>query len=175
MISPDIKPNPSVPGSYGLPCSQMANISAELTFGFISSSSGKTFDITIPTSEFNLGPFDNDTSLCQALINVWLPGQDLPPLLGASLLKHYYTVWDTGNQSMGFAAICTCCVTLGLVHQADSDFTSCLLGPEGSNFTCTSSTPTQPSWAVPNTVSTASWATIFMSLVLVMGVSYISL
>jgi hypothetical protein len=118
MISPNIKPNPSIPGSYGLPCSQMTNISAELTFGFNSSGSGETFDITIPTSEFNLGPFNNDPSLCQALINVWLPGEDdLPPILGASLLKHYYTVWDTGNQSMGFAAICMYFVTLGPVHQ----------------------------------------------------------
>jgi hypothetical protein len=95
----------------------MTNLSAELTFGFTSSSSGKRFDITIPTSEFNLGPFDNDTSLCQALINVWLPGQDLPPLIGASLLKHYYTVWDTGNQSLGFAAICMWLVKLGPVHE----------------------------------------------------------
>jgi hypothetical protein len=84
----------------------MPYLSAELTFGFNSSSSGEKFDITIPTSEFNLGPFDNNSTLCQALINVWLPGQDLPPLLGASLMKHYYTVWNTGNQSLGFAAIC---------------------------------------------------------------------
>jgi hypothetical protein len=95
----------------------MTNLSAELSFGFNSPSSGETFSITVPTSEFNLGPFTNDSSLCQALINVWLPGEeDFPPILGASLLKHYYTVWHTGNQSLGFAAICMCFAKLGLVH-----------------------------------------------------------
>ena len=36
---------------------------------------------------------------CQTLINA----DDSFNIIGASLLKHYYSVWDIGNQRMGFA------------------------------------------------------------------------
>jgi len=50
-------------------------------------------------SELSVGPFANNKTLCQTLINAF-DGLDL---VGGSLLKHWYSVWDIGNQKMGFA------------------------------------------------------------------------
>ncbi|THH27341.1 hypothetical protein EUX98_g6858 [Antrodiella citrinella] len=96
-ISPDIKPNPDEPGTFGIACSKIPYLQAEITFTF-TSQAGHPFDLTIPSSELSVGPFANNPSLCQTLINA-----DEFTLLGASLLKHYYSVWDIGGQRMGFA------------------------------------------------------------------------
>ncbi|KAG9084303.1 hypothetical protein FS749_005328, partial [Ceratobasidium sp. UAMH 11750] len=58
------------------------------------------FNLTIPPEELNVGPFANDPSTCQTLINA----QSGYYILGGSLLKHYYSVWDQANSRMGFAA-----------------------------------------------------------------------
>ena len=68
----------------------------DITF---TSTTGDAFNLTIPSSEFNVGPFEGDPETCQTMINV-LDGLEL---VGGSLLKHYYSVWDIGNQRMGFA------------------------------------------------------------------------
>lgn len=99
MISPEIKPNPSKPGAYGIPCSKISSLPVVISFTILSTD-GKPFDITIPSSELNVGPFSSDRSLCQTLINA----QDFGTFfIGGSLLKHYYTTWDTGNARLGFA------------------------------------------------------------------------
>ncbi|KAJ7056821.1 aspartic peptidase domain-containing protein [Mycena amicta] len=62
---------------------------------------GQPFNLTIPSSELSVGPFEDDSSVCQTLINAF----DGLSVLGGSLLKHYYSVWDIENQRMGFAAL----------------------------------------------------------------------
>jgi len=98
FISPDIKPNPAEAGTYGIACDLISTLPAVIDITF-TSQEGKPFNLTIPSSELNVGPFANNASLCQTLVNSF---EDLA-LVGGSLLKHYYSVWDVGNQRMGFA------------------------------------------------------------------------
>lgn len=97
LISPNIKAVGSL-GAYGLPCSQIGGLPAVIDFSF-TSTTGSTFKLTIPSSELNVGPFKSDPTTCQTLINA----QSGYYIIGGSLLKHYYSVWDTGNTRMGFA------------------------------------------------------------------------
>ncbi len=69
-----------------------------IDIGFVSQS-GTPFNLTIPSSELSVGPFASNTSLCQTLINAF----DGLELVGGSLLKHYYSIWDLGGQWMGLA------------------------------------------------------------------------
>ncbi|KAK7687055.1 hypothetical protein QCA50_009555 [Cerrena zonata] len=98
LISPNIKANAAEPGTFGIPCSQVSTLPAVISFTF-TSQSGQSFDLTIPSSELSVGPFRSNPTLCQTLINA----DDSFNIIGASLLKHYYSVWDIGNQRMGFA------------------------------------------------------------------------
>jgi len=98
LISPDIKPFAAEPGAYGIACDKIGSLKAEIDFAFIGEE-GKVFHLNIPTRELNVGPFKSDPSICQTLINTF---PDLE-LVGGSLLKHYYSVWDVGGQRMGFA------------------------------------------------------------------------
>ena len=80
------------------PCSEMSSLPAEISFQ-LTSQGGKAFTLTVPSSALSLGPFREDPQMCQTLINAtpenWI--------VGASLLKHYYSVWDIGGKRMGFA------------------------------------------------------------------------
>ncbi|KAJ7644665.1 aspartic peptidase domain-containing protein [Roridomyces roridus] len=96
QISPDIKANPEEPGTYGIACSRIASLPAEIEITFAGS---PNFKMTIPSSELSVGPFPGNPELCQTLINVSL-GYNL---IGLSLFKHYYSVWDIAGQRMGFA------------------------------------------------------------------------
>ncbi|KAI0374023.1 acid protease [Pilatotrama ljubarskyi] len=98
LISPNIKPFAAEPGAYGLPCTEISGLPATIDLTF-TSQAGTPFNLTIPSSELNVGPFASDPSTCQTLINAF----DGLELVGGSLLKHYYSVWDVGNQRMGFA------------------------------------------------------------------------
>ncbi|QRV89151.1 aspartyl protease [Ceratobasidium sp. AG-Ba] len=98
LISPNIKPV-GTKGAYGLPCSQIGSLTAVLDFTF-TNIAGEAFNLTIPSEELNVGPFASDPSTCQTLINA----QDGNYILGGSLLKHYYSIWDQANARMGFAA-----------------------------------------------------------------------
>ncbi|KAG6828205.1 hypothetical protein H0H92_008778 [Tricholoma furcatifolium] len=100
LISSDIQPNAAEPGTYGIECSRIPSLPAVIDITF-TSQGGTPFNLTIPSSELSVGPFANNASLCQTLINAF-DGLDL---VGGSLLKHYYSVWDIGGQRMGFAAI----------------------------------------------------------------------
>ena len=97
-ISPSIQPFAAEPGAYGIPCDEIGNLAAVIDLTF-TSEGGEPFTLTIPSEELNVGPFDSDPSTCQTLINAF----DGLNLVGGSLLKHYYSVWDVGNQRMGFA------------------------------------------------------------------------
>jgi hypothetical protein len=100
LISPDIKRNTAEPGTYGIACSRISSLPAVIDIAF-TSQSGVPFNLTIPSSELSVGPFANDPSTCQTLINAF-DGLDL---VGGSLLKHYYSVWDVGQRRMGFAPL----------------------------------------------------------------------
>ncbi|PFH53799.1 hypothetical protein AMATHDRAFT_1026 [Amanita thiersii Skay4041] len=100
LISPDIKPNSAEPGTYGIACNRISSLPAVIDITF-TSEGGTPFNLTIPSSELSVGPFANDPTLCQTLINAF-DGLDL---VGGSLLKHYYSIWDVGGQRMGFAAV----------------------------------------------------------------------
>lgn len=61
---------------------------------------GERFNLTVPSSELNTGPFEDDTSMCQTLVNAY-SGSDFVP--GENLLKYYYSMWDVDNQKLGFS------------------------------------------------------------------------
>ncbi|KIP06419.1 hypothetical protein PHLGIDRAFT_460435 [Phlebiopsis gigantea 11061_1 CR5-6] len=98
LISPNIQPFADEPGTYGIPCSEVASLPAAIAIAF-TAQSGAQFALTIPSSELSVGPFRSEPSLCQTLINA----ADVGSIIGASLLKHYYSVWDLGNKRLGFA------------------------------------------------------------------------
>jgi len=98
LISPDIKPNPREPGTYGIPCDRISSLPAVIDITF-TSQNGEPFNLTIPSSELSVGPFVNDPSTCQTLINAF----DGLELVGGSLLKYWYSIWDIQNQRLGFA------------------------------------------------------------------------
>lgn len=98
LISPNIQPNPNEAGTYGIACNLIPTLPAVIDIAFVSQS-GKHFNLTIPSSELSVGPFASDPSLCQTLINAF----DGLELVGGSLLKHYYSIWDVGGKRMGFA------------------------------------------------------------------------
>lgn len=97
LISPEIQPiGPN--GAFGVPCSKIPSIPAEITFTF-SSTAGKPFNLTIPSKELSVGPFIDNPSFCQTLIN----GMNIEGgIIGGSLLKHYYSVWDVDHARIGF-------------------------------------------------------------------------
>ncbi|KAJ7753740.1 acid protease [Mycena metata] len=100
LISSKIKAHTSEPGTYGIACSLIPTLPAVIDIGF-TDQSGKPFNLTIPSSELSVGPFADSPSTCQTLINAF----DGLSLVGGSVLKHYYSVWDVGAQRIGFAAI----------------------------------------------------------------------
>ncbi|KAK0461292.1 acid protease [Desarmillaria tabescens] len=100
FISPDIVPHASEPGTYGIACDKIPSLAAAISIAF-TAQDGHVFELTIPSSELSVGPFADDPTVCQTLINAF-DGLDL---VGGSLLKHWYSVWDIGDQRMGFAEV----------------------------------------------------------------------
>ncbi|KAF8973138.1 acid protease [Flammula alnicola] len=98
LISPDIQPNPNEAGTYGIACNLIPSLPAVIDIAFVSQT-GTPFNLTIPSSELSVGPFASDPTLCQTLINAF----DGLELVGGSLLKHYYSIWDVGGKRLGFA------------------------------------------------------------------------
>jgi len=99
LISPAIKPFAAEPGAYGIPCSEIHKLSAEIDIAF-NGTDGLPFNLTVPSSELSVGPFESNTSMCQMLIDVSDEFEGFG-LVGGSLLKHHYSIWDLGNQQMG--------------------------------------------------------------------------
>ncbi|KAF8589868.1 acid protease [Ramaria rubella] len=97
MISPYIQPIGPL-GAFGMPCAEIPSLSAEITFTF-HTTVGKPFNLTIPSKELSVGPFVDNPSLCQTLIN----SMDIEGgIIGGSLLKYYYSVWDVDHARIGF-------------------------------------------------------------------------
>ncbi|KIJ23744.1 hypothetical protein M422DRAFT_275615 [Sphaerobolus stellatus SS14] len=96
MISPNIQPHGNF-GAWGIPCSQIASLPAQLDFTF-TSQSGQPFNLTVPSRELNVGPFRDAPTICQTFIK----SLDVD-IIGGSLLKHYYNLWDVSGSRIGFA------------------------------------------------------------------------
>ncbi|KAJ7491018.1 acid protease [Mycena latifolia] len=99
MISPDIVANPAEPGTYGIACDRIISLPAVIDITFAGIAGQGAFNLTIPSSELSSGPFESNPELCQMLINV----SEGFNLVGLSLLKHYYSVWDIDGMRIGFA------------------------------------------------------------------------
>ncbi|KAF2415595.1 acid protease [Tothia fuscella] len=82
-------------GAFGVDCSLVTQLKAVITITM----GGVPY--TIPTKEFIVGPFPGRPGMCQTLINS-PKGVDFW-IIGGSLLKYYYSVWDIGNRKLGFA------------------------------------------------------------------------
>ncbi|KAF8581358.1 acid protease [Ramaria rubella] len=100
IISPDIKPVGTF-GAYGIACDRIGTLPAQLDILF-TSQSGQPFNLTVPSSELSVGPFRDDPSTCQTFINALDTD-----IIGGSLLKHYYSLWDISGSRIGFAPIDT--------------------------------------------------------------------
>ncbi|TFY69812.1 hypothetical protein EVG20_g2997 [Dentipellis fragilis] len=96
-ISPQIKPH-GTKGAYALPCALIPSLPFELTFTFTSTTGGP-FTLTVPRAELSVGPLADDPSLCQTLVNALDKGVGI---VGGSLLKYYYSVWDVDSAQIGF-------------------------------------------------------------------------
>jgi hypothetical protein len=104
LISPKIQLiDPA--GAYGLPCSEIANINATISFEM----GGGIF--TIPSQELSVGPYARkprtgiyrgQDGICQTLFNADSLGAPFW-IIGGSLMKYYYTVWDMDKPQMGWA------------------------------------------------------------------------
>lgn len=92
LISPDIKPNPAEPGTYGIPCRKLGRIRSQIDLSF-TTIEGRNVNLTIPSSELSIGPFKTNKSLCQTFITTYDFGEAIG-YLGGSLLKHYYIMFN---------------------------------------------------------------------------------
>ncbi|KAH0527031.1 hypothetical protein TsFJ059_002075 [Trichoderma semiorbis] len=96
MISPDIKPVDTV-RTYGIPCSKLKDIKSSISFVI----GGRNY--TIPSQELSVGPISDQPDICQTLINSSGDEANSLWVIGGSLLKYYYTVWDIENVRFGLA------------------------------------------------------------------------
>jgi Eukaryotic aspartyl protease len=84
-------------GAYGIACDKISTLPAQLDIQF-TSQSGEPLNLTVPSSELNVGPFGSDPTICQTFINA-LDAD----IIGGTLLKHYYSSWDLSGSRIGFA------------------------------------------------------------------------
>lgn len=100
-------------GTWGCFCEDMDNIvdsGAELSFILGYDNKDQQYNLTLPSSVFNLGPYPGNPELCQAVVNNWSDGVYYNGTvglwtLGSPLLKNYYTAWDGLNLQVGFAPL----------------------------------------------------------------------
>ncbi|KAM3500026.1 hypothetical protein MY11210_009557 [Beauveria gryllotalpidicola] len=88
--------------AWGVECDIIESIAVNITFTF--GLGNQAFNATMPKESFNLGPYEGKPGICQTVLSSidTLGGMFL---LGAPLLKHYYTVWDGHNMEIGFAEL----------------------------------------------------------------------
>lgn len=96
-------------GTWGAPCADLDDITADITFT-IGTEGDQTLNVTIPSSVFNLGPYNSSLeTICQAVVNNWADPLSYDGMglweLGSPLLKNYYTAWDGSGLKVGFAPL----------------------------------------------------------------------
>ncbi|OAA80601.1 pregnancy-associated glycoprotein 2 precursor [Akanthomyces lecanii RCEF 1005] len=87
--------------AWGVECDVIDSLAVDITFTF--GSGAETFNATMPKESFNLGPYEGKPGICQTVFSTIDLGGSF--LIGAPLLKQYYTVWDGHNLEMGFAEL----------------------------------------------------------------------
>ncbi|OAA64824.1 pregnancy-associated glycoprotein 2 precursor [Cordyceps fumosorosea ARSEF 2679] len=87
--------------AWGVECDVIESLAVDITFTF--GSGADTFNATMPKEAFNLGPYEGKPGICQTVFSTIDLGGSF--LIGAPLLKQYYTVWDGHNLEMGFAEL----------------------------------------------------------------------
>lgn len=93
--------------AWGAPCDLVDSIAVDFTFTY-GLANGNNINVTMPRSAFNLGPYKGSTTTCQTVFSsgdLGSDGDDPSYLIGAPLLKEYYTVWDGLNYKMGFGEL----------------------------------------------------------------------
>lgn len=95
-ISSSFQPFHSNPGVFSLILALTSTI--DVTFLITDST---LYNLTIPTSELSVGPFAEDPSICQTLVNA----VEGTYVLGGCLLKRFNSVWCRGNERIGFASL----------------------------------------------------------------------
>lgn len=106
QISPNITQiDPA--GAWGAPCDELEAVAPDLTFTLGGSNSKNALNVTIPAASFNLGEYPGLDGICQAVFNN--PSGSFAStsywLVGSSLLKQYYTVWDGDDLKIGWGQI----------------------------------------------------------------------
>ncbi|KAA1476013.1 acid protease [Dentipellis sp. KUC8613] len=96
-ISPQIKPH-GTKGAYALPCAALASMPFSLVFTF-TATTGAPFTLSVPRAELSVGPLADAPGMCQTLVNALDRGVGI---VGGSLLKYYYSVWDVDRAQIGF-------------------------------------------------------------------------
>lgn len=93
-------------GVWGGPCDVVDAVAPTIALTYAGART--PLDLTIPKSAFNLGPYKGSNTTCQTLfLGLDLFGRPDDGydtwLVGAPLLKQYYTVWDGAYGQIGFA------------------------------------------------------------------------
>lgn len=99
-ISPQIKKLNQE--AWGVACDIIESLAVSFTFTF--GKGADIFNATMPKEAFNLGPYEGKPGICQTVFSSLSLGSKTF-LIGAPLLKQYYTVWDGLNLKMGFAEL----------------------------------------------------------------------
>ena len=85
-----------------MPCALIHTIPSIVSVTF-TDESGSPFNLTIPSSELSVGPFKSNPEICQTFINVLDASFGNLAIIGGSLMKHYYSIFDGGIVRIGFA------------------------------------------------------------------------
>ncbi|KIL65980.1 hypothetical protein M378DRAFT_451652 [Amanita muscaria Koide BX008] len=72
FISPSIKPFNAEAGTYGISCSATSALSATIDITHGREWKKKTLNLTLSSSELNVGPFASDPSTCHTLMSLIL-------------------------------------------------------------------------------------------------------
>lgn len=88
--------------AWGVECDIVDDLAVDFSFTF--GEGDNVFNATMPKEAFNLGPYEGKPGICQTVFSSLSLGRNTY-LIGAPLLKYYYTVWDGLNMKMGFAEL----------------------------------------------------------------------
>ncbi|KAE9364203.1 acid protease [Stipitochalara longipes BDJ] len=105
LVSPKIQ-LVNTAGIFALPCQEIKDIPAEFVFDFagvlLKVPSSQLSVGPVPVGEATIGPYAGRSDLCQTVVNGGGIGDDMW-IVGATVLKFYYTAWDYANVGISVA------------------------------------------------------------------------